>query len=240
MRYVVTPIVHGPLFARADGVRRVFDDGRFEVWELPHAVALVRAPGCRVVAASFGSAKVSCRHPSTLLVNEQFMPGWAATVNGADVAVTDRGGFQAVALPAGRSTVTLSFLPPDEQLGGLAALVGIVLLVVPFGPLAARRRRRREARVELAGMVQRYERLGELAPTGPQLVATPDPPTGMLVLGEHELDDVPAPVTATTPEEERTGEHSTAPTPAGVEPDARRDPPTLTVEAIRSDPPRAE
>lgn len=241
VRFVVTPFRATALFPPADGVQLAFADARFDVWQLPHPTALDRAPGCEVTSPAFGSVRANCPHRSTLLVNEQYLPGWTATVNGATVDVVNRGdGFQEVALPAGRSSVTLTFLPPDETIAGIAALLGVFALLLPYGPFAARRRSRRAARMELAGMVQRYSRLGDLPPPSEVPAARPDPPTGVLVLGELGVPAVPTePPAARGPgagpapaeRDERTGEHSTAPVSA-PEDASRYDPPTLTVEAV--------
>ena len=61
------------------------------------------------------------------------MPGWHATANGRPLAVHSDGPlFQAVDVPAGRSTVSFGFTPPHAALALLAGALGLVCLVLAW------------------------------------------------------------------------------------------------------------
>ncbi len=183
VEYVVAPTkLH--LFAGRPVATLAYHDARFEIWQLTHYRPLVRVPGCRVAATTLDTYVVHCQHRSTLRRNELYFAGWSATVNGATVAVRDAGRFQAVPVPKGRSVVALTYLPPGVGLSGLASLLGILALLVPWGLVARWQRRRRARAATFAGL----EELGSsLKGRGQRAdgVAGPDvdPPTGAVVLG---------------------------------------------------------
>jgi hypothetical protein len=122
------------------------------VYELPHpgALYLLGAPRCKVSAQTFDSATVGCRRATTLVRRELFMSGWTVTVNGAGEGIRQDGAFQAVHLPAGRTTVVFAFTPPSMTLAlagllvGLAALLAVLLR--PLVPLARPSRGRHVSR----------------------------------------------------------------------------------------------
>ena len=83
------------------------------------------APACRLTPQDRERVAASCDAPATLVRLELFLPGWTATINGADAAVSRQDGlFQAVALPAGPSEVRFAYAPPHALLGWLGLLVG--------------------------------------------------------------------------------------------------------------------
>ena len=100
--------------------------------------------------------EVRSDRPAWLVVLDSWDPGWSASVNGhpADVVRADAN-FRAVRVPAGTSTVSMSYLPPGLVSGAVVSGVTVALiavgLVVP--PLRRYARRRSTAR-------QRRERNG--------------------------------------------------------------------------------
>jgi len=62
-------------------------------------------------------------------MSEFWYPGWTATVNGVATEIEQvNGALRAVAVPAGASTVTLTYWPSTLTWGFLAAAAGIVFL----------------------------------------------------------------------------------------------------------------
>jgi hypothetical protein len=106
-----------------------------------------------------------------LLVNQLYMPGWSATVDGTSATVHDSGNLQAVVVPKGRSTVALSFLPPYVTLAAVFTILALGSLLVPYEALAGWRRRR------LA-----------VADAAPGDAPMPDPPTGAVMLSDLDND----------------------------------------------------
>jgi hypothetical protein len=71
-------------------------------------------------------------HPTMVVVRDGYAPGWTATVAGSLVPVLRANGrYRAVAIPAGRSHVVLTYRPPSLARGlavGLAAALAIAFL----------------------------------------------------------------------------------------------------------------
>ncbi len=118
----------------------------------PRAAWLDGAAGAVAVTASSVSALTVAVHAGAagrLVVGTAFDPGWHATVTTAGTAVSaavERDGLvQSVAVPAGASTVTLSYSAPGLRTGAAISAVtlatGLVLLVA----LGVWRRRRSQA-----------------------------------------------------------------------------------------------
>ena len=198
VRYIVAPArLH--LFAGRGLATLAYHDAMLNIWELPHYRALVRVPGCGLAIHGQDQYVVSCPHRSVLLRNELYFPGWTASVNGVATTVQDRGRFQAVALPKGRSVVTLTFLPPGVPLAAVVAAIGLVGLLVPWELVATwRRRRRAQGQTGLAV-------LGASLPDRPAKSASledpavVEPPTGAVAATPSEAPDdaeVDAPTSA--------------------------------------------
>lgn len=109
------------------------------VFELAGTRPYAQAEGCRVEANSFDSMTADCERASRLVRLEVMMEGWQARVNGVAVPVgIEEETFQAVDLPAGRSTVAFRYAPRGVResawlaaatlLGLLAACVGVRVL----------------------------------------------------------------------------------------------------------------
>lgn len=76
---------------------------------------------------------VEATSPGLLVLSELWYPGWRATRNGEAVPVLrTNGALRGVSLPAGKSTVTLSFTPDSWRAGLLAAIAGWILLFIVF------------------------------------------------------------------------------------------------------------
>lgn len=79
----------------------------------------------------FAELKVDSGAPQFLVIAQQFYPGWRATVDGVPVGIYRANhAFQAVHVPAGESTVRLSFMPRTLLIGGALSLVALLLVAV--------------------------------------------------------------------------------------------------------------
>lgn len=240
VRYLVAD--HGALqFGRHSHVVAVYTDRRFVIWRLPHPTAIARAPGCGVRELADFDYTVNCRHASVLSITEIDFPGFTATLDGRAAALLDRGGLDAVLVPAGHSDVELAYLPPGVPLAGVAALAAVLSLLVPYGPIRRRWRKRRDERAAFAGLAQ-----GQ-APVTALAGADVEPPTGAISLAEIGLADTGEPTTAAPqvvtagegagggdavpPEIRHPSEGDGPPTASTPSVGHDDDPPTLTVEA---------
>jgi hypothetical protein len=214
VRFIVTLAYEDP-FTLVRKVTLAYHDAKYKVWRLPHAQPLALARACRVTRAPSGDFLVDCPRPSVLLVNQLYMPGWSATVNGAPATIRDSANLQALVVPKGTSTVALTFLPPYVTLAAVFTILALGALLLPYEALAGWRRRR------LAGST-----------ASPVDATTPDPPTGAVQLadlaGLEDVEESGEPTTAAPLFVGTLSSASTSVTPlAGRSPD---DPPTAPVE----------
>lgn len=87
------------------------------------------------VRRRLGTIEVTCEAAGAgwLFFSEGYMPGWTATVNGTKTAVVRASGpFFAVPVPAGQSSVIVSYRPRSFLVGLLSSLAGAVVLVLLF------------------------------------------------------------------------------------------------------------
>ena len=93
--------------------------------ERSHSTRLVSIDAARL------EFDVDSRCGGLLVVNNQYYPGWKATVDGkdADIHATDVT-LQGVSVPAGRSTVVLTYAPSSFKLGLVGLVAGIIALLV--------------------------------------------------------------------------------------------------------------
>jgi hypothetical protein len=131
-------------------VKLVYADDLTRVYQLPDPAPVFATSGvrCAVTPGGWDAATVACPHPALLVHRELSIPGWSATVANRPVPVTTADGiFQAVAVPAGVSTVRFTFAPPHVVWAYSAFFVGLALLVAGGGwelwRRAGRDRRRR-------------------------------------------------------------------------------------------------
>ncbi|MCY0876853.1 MAG: YfhO family protein, partial [Firmicutes bacterium] len=82
--------------------------------------------------------------PTVLVRRELYFPGWTAKVNGKSVPIHEyKSLFQSIQVPAGRSTVVFTYLPPHENWATAGFAIGAALVILP--PIFWRRKRRRLA-----------------------------------------------------------------------------------------------
>lgn len=95
--------------------------------------------------------RVRAAQPAEIVVLQSYTPGWSATVDGRQTAITPADVlFQAVRVPAGSHQVVLTYRPLSVVVGfGLtgAGLLLMILLIV-FNPDLSRLRRARKRRLE--------------------------------------------------------------------------------------------
>ncbi len=144
VRYLVmsTP-VPDPVPADGSVLRSVYRDPWVKILELPDPRPFFSSTGagCRVSFTTRDRAEVDCPEPALLRRNELVLRGWNATVNGSTETVGADGlGLQTVAVPAGRSTVRFSYLPPHMAAAVLALVVGLILGLWPYRPASMGRR----------------------------------------------------------------------------------------------------
>lgn len=74
---------------------------------------------------------VNARKKAALLARMTYVPGWHATINGRGVAVHRAAGTMlSIKLPAGKSTVELTYWPSTFTVGIIAAIIAVVFLMV--------------------------------------------------------------------------------------------------------------
>lgn len=113
------------------GLQEVHADPVARVYRLPGARSYFAASGCSIVERGRLQVELNCARPATLERLELFMEGWSATVSGQAAQVLPAGElFQAVRVPAGRSTVEFSFRPPYMPVGYVLAALGLLGLLV--------------------------------------------------------------------------------------------------------------
>ncbi len=96
----------------SDMPRLVLESSTIGVFELPNAKAYASAPGCRATTLSHDRFDLECDAPSRLIRREVWMQGWTARVNGARASVQlEDDAFQAVDVPAGRSSLSFRYEP---------------------------------------------------------------------------------------------------------------------------------
>jgi Bacterial membrane protein YfhO len=157
VKYVVLP-ASMPLPQLPPGVtaRVAFSDKLTRIVELPTHSPYFQASGCTTQFVSRTRVTTTCPRPASLLRRELYMPGWEATINGRDTAVSESQNlFQSVTLPSGRSTVTFSYAPPHVNLAVAAFGVGALwFLWCALVPRGLRRRRRSIRQMGTAAQVR--------------------------------------------------------------------------------------
>ena len=141
VKYLLIPskVVISPALT-ALGVTRVFSDSLATIYQMPHPRPFyTTAAPCQITSTTIDAATVTCTHATTLLRTELAMAGWHATVNGRAVPITTaENAYQSITIPAGRSDVAFTFLPPHET---LALAGGAVALLFLLGAWVVDRRR---------------------------------------------------------------------------------------------------
>ncbi len=130
-----------PALSAVVGRTPVAQDFESVLYALPHpANFFTTALGtCAISAALVDQVSLNCPSATTLTRLELTMPGWSARVNGQTTPISSNDGLtQTVAVPAGSSTVTFSYLPPHE---GMAFVVFVLALATIASTWRPRRRR---------------------------------------------------------------------------------------------------
>ena len=97
--------------------------------------AVTTSDGARVICRADGEGgdiDVHCdlAQPGLLVVRENALEGWTATVNSADAQLADAGPNLAVRVPAGEVVVRLRYRPWDVPAGIIISVVGLVSAVI--------------------------------------------------------------------------------------------------------------
>jgi hypothetical protein len=121
------------LFASGEGksIRLAFRSRRADIFELPRPAPYFEAPQCTISDAQRTALQARCDRPAMLTRRELWFPGWTAEVNGQSVPVSKADIFQAIALPAGQSTIRFDYAPPGVGLAFVAAAFGALMMFVP-------------------------------------------------------------------------------------------------------------
>jgi hypothetical protein len=237
VHYVVAPRSDG-LFVDSPLATLAYEGTSLQVWKLVATVPLVRAPGCGLRATGTDAYVATCPRPSALFRTELDFPGWSASVNGVSVPVVAHGPFQSVALGRERSVVVLTFLPPYVPAATLAAVVALLSLCVPWGAVAAWRRRRRPT---FEGWSE-FEGVGTSLPRRPTDDVDVEPATGAIpsiVADAEEPSTSAIPVVAGSTQASVGGEEPDGPPTSALALDTADrpqvvDPPTIAVPVERA------
>jgi hypothetical protein len=121
------------LFASGEGksIRLAFRSRMADIYELPRPAPYFEAPQCTISDAQRTALQARCDRPAMLTRRELWFPGWTAEVNGQSVPVSKADIFQAIALPAGQSTIRFDYAPPGVGLAFVAAAFGALMMFVP-------------------------------------------------------------------------------------------------------------
>lgn len=127
------------------GLQRVYSDPSVEIWQDPQAAPLfTTARACQIQPESATAVKLDCPQATTLTRRSLSSPGWTVDVSGSTHSLKDDEAdrtqfFQTIDVPAGRSEVSFSYLPPFFRVATALALL-TVLLMLADGVLHLRRR----------------------------------------------------------------------------------------------------
>ena len=139
-RWYLGPLIPG---LAAVGLTPLAKDSHSELYRLPAAAPFYSTAlaSCVISQAAVDHVSVNCPRATTLTRLELSMPGWTAHVNGSSTNITsDNGLTETIALPAGASTVTYSFLPPHEELAALLAAISFLVMAATWVPRRFTRR----------------------------------------------------------------------------------------------------
>jgi hypothetical protein len=76
---------------------------------------------------------IDAARPGQLILDDTWYPGWQAKVDGHEATIRPaNASFRAVAVPAGRHTVSFDYRPASLWLGALLSLIGVLLLAAGF------------------------------------------------------------------------------------------------------------
>ena len=103
--------------------------------------------GAQRFSADHWEFAVEATRPALLVISQMDYPGWQARVDGKSTPVLRADyAFQAIAVPAGRSTVDLRFRPRSLYVGAALSVLGLLVIAACIGlPGLVRRWRRRSS-----------------------------------------------------------------------------------------------
>jgi len=103
--------------------------------------------GAQRFSADHWEFAVEATRPALLVISQMDYPGWQARVDGKSAPVLRADyAFQAIAVPAGRSTVDLRFRPRSLYIGAALSVLGLLVIAACIGlPGLVRRWRRRSS-----------------------------------------------------------------------------------------------
>jgi len=107
----------------------VFHDRLASIFELPNPAPYAQTSdaSCNVAIAGRQTIQTLCANAAILTRRELFFPGWAATVNGQAVPISQSGLFQTVPVPAGTAVVRFSYAPEHIRAACALALLALAL-----------------------------------------------------------------------------------------------------------------
>ena len=111
---------------------RVFREGGIDIFELPGAAPYAETSGgpCQLTVIDREQMHATCDAPARLIRRELMFPGWTASVNGHDAAITTKSGiFQAVTLPAGVSDTVWRYAPLHANAIAVIFIAGVLALI---------------------------------------------------------------------------------------------------------------
>uniref|UniRef100_E1TAA5 YfhO family protein n=1 Tax=Burkholderia sp. (strain CCGE1003) TaxID=640512 RepID=E1TAA5_BURSG len=125
--------------------KQVYADQVMDIYELgqpkPYFEELDQA--CQITSQDRAHVTTDCSVPSTLLRRELFFPGWTAKVNGSVTPISEHKGlFQTIDLPAGKSSIVLSYEPPHMIWAWIAMVIGFGMLLAPAVKKKSQQRKR--------------------------------------------------------------------------------------------------
>jgi hypothetical protein len=133
---VVNPASFSAQEVAATGLRLVFHDELYQIYQLPNTRPYYQIVhgSCIIHGEGLERADSDCSMPSTLLKRELYIPGWTALVNQKSIAVSKDGPlYQVIHLPEGKATISYTYLPPHEKLAvvvmgfSVVALLGLIV-----------------------------------------------------------------------------------------------------------------
>lgn len=136
VKYVV---VYTNFFSQAQitsaDLTQVFNDGFAAIYQLPSAAsfATVLSGSCAISVQAWNKIVVDCQTPATVTRREQYMNGWTAKVDGKSTPLASYATiFQKVNVPAGKHTVTFSYLPPHVYFGYAATIIACAFVAYAY------------------------------------------------------------------------------------------------------------
>jgi len=115
----------------------VYGDANWKIYENPSAYprawiepgmtpAIVKEHAARHIAVT-----VTAASSGTLVLSELYYPGWEARVNGSPQRIDEiHGGLRGIAIPQGKSSVTLDYAPGSVTLGAILSVLTFALTLL--------------------------------------------------------------------------------------------------------------